>query len=88
MPPETKAEAQRVNEFGELFEKWREAVLDQSAATEVIESMRRERDSLVATANQNLRPTGPKRENARKPLRLTGQPRGNGTNPCRGGREI
>ena len=54
MPPELKAEAQRVNEFGELFEKWREAVLDQSAATEVIESMRRERDSLVATANQNL----------------------------------
>ncbi len=72
MPPELKAEAQRVNEFGELFEKWREAVLDQSAATEVIESMRRERDSLVATANQKfLRPTGPKRENARKPLRLT-----------------
>ena len=31
-----------------------EAVLDQSAATEVIESMRRERECLVATANQNL----------------------------------
>jgi ABC-type Na+ efflux pump permease subunit len=55
-----------------------EAVLDQSAATEVIESMRRERECLVATANQNLeayRAEARKREEALEAYRTAARER-------------